>query len=88
MYLALLGLVVVEVIGLRRFSSGWGRDHELCHGDLPWRGEYVANFGHAPDDVRLPRAPVVAPARPFGARLRPLVPTLRPRPGSLRPAAG
>ena len=86
-YAALVALAVVDVAGLRRFYAVWGRDHELCHGDRPWRGEYIANFGHPPEDVRVPEPITLPRARAIARPMRRLVPVFRHRPGSLRPAA-
>lgn len=72
----LLGLAVfvtLDVLGLRWFYATHG-DAASCHCHQPWRGEYIANFGHPPEDVRLaPPAPVLL-APPFRTPLRRLQP--------------
>jgi hypothetical protein len=46
--LALAALVAVEIVGLRWFYAARG-EGQACHCDQPWRGEYIANFGHPPE---------------------------------------
>ncbi len=46
--LALAALVTLEVMGLRRFYARLD-PRDRCHCDQPWRGEYIANFGHEPE---------------------------------------
>jgi hypothetical protein len=84
-YVALVGLVVLEVTGLRRFYAVWGRSHQLCHCGQPWRGEYVANFGHPPEDVRQPEPLTLRRTRRLATRR--LIPAFGHRQGPLRPAA-
>jgi hypothetical protein len=82
--LALAALVTSEVIGLRRFYARLD-PRERCHCDEPWRGEFIANFGHEPEVSRL--APVASPlpARPFRPPFRVRVPDIADRAAGLRP---
>jgi hypothetical protein len=83
--LALAAVVGVEVLGLHWFYARQDPG-AACHCDQPWRGEYIANFGHPPEAVRwAPRAPQPL-ARPFRMprwRHRRGLPI---RPGGARPA--
>jgi hypothetical protein len=81
--LALAAPVTLEVMGLRRFYARLD-PRDRCHCDQPWRGEFIANFGHEPEVS--PLVPVASPIRvrafrpPFELRL----PRIANRAGRLR----
>ncbi len=55
--LVLAAVVALEIVGLRRFyaTRTWA---ETCRCREPWRGEFIANFGHPPEATRC--APLTA----------------------------
>jgi len=82
--LALAALVALEILGLRWYYAVVG-PRDGCHCDQPWRGEYIANFGHEPEVSRL-APPAPAPlTRPFRTPFRRWALGVETRTGGLRP---
>jgi hypothetical protein len=81
--LTLAALVALEVMGLRRFYARLD-PRDRCHCDRPWRGEFIANFGHEPEVS--PLAPVASPVRVRASRppFKPRIPGIANRVGRLR----
>lgn len=82
--LVLAALVVLEILALRRFYATIDPS-DACHCDQPWRGEFIANFGHEPEASRLGAPAPPIPVRPFRTPFRHRAPRVAGRPGGLRP---
>ena len=83
--LVLAALVGLEILGLRWFYATVGA-RDACHCDQPWRGEFIANFGHEPEVSRLTPSVAPIPTRPFRTPLLRWGPGVRSHAGGLRSA--